>query len=102
MTKEYDCTIFLLAQINREGADNPTMNNLKDTGELEQSAHSVLLLSEIGDYDVNNDVQFIKLVTGKNRESIKNGKMIMKYHKKIQRFEVSTEEEAKMHKGGKI
>lgn len=95
MTKEYDCTIFLLAQINREGADNPTMNNLKDTGELEQSAHSVLLLSEIGNYDVNNDVQFIKLVTGKNRESIKNGKMIMKYHKKIQRFEVSTEEEAK-------
>ena len=95
MTKEYDCTIFLLAQINREGADNPTMNNLKDTGELEQSAHSVLLLSEIGNYDVNNDVQFIKLVTGKNRESIKNGKMIMKYYKKIQRFEVSTEEEAK-------
>lgn len=95
MTKEYDCTIFLLAQINREGADNPTMNNLKDTGELEQSAHSVLLLSEIGNYDVNNDVQFIKLVTGKNRESIKNGKMIMKYHKKIQCFEVSTEEEAK-------
>jgi len=42
------------------------------------------------------------LVTGKNRESLKNGKMIMKYHKKIQRFEVSTEEEAKMHKGGKI
>ena len=34
ITKDYNCTIFLIAQINRNGSDVPTMQDLKDRGYL--------------------------------------------------------------------
>lgn len=47
ITKDFDCTIFLLAQINRQGTGDdkpPRMEHLKDSGELEQSADTIILL----------------------------------------------------------
>ena len=43
MTKDYDCTMFILAQINRTGEDKPSMSSLKDSGELEQTAHVLMI-----------------------------------------------------------
>ena len=31
ITKDYDCTVFLIAQINRNGAEQPTMKDIKDS-----------------------------------------------------------------------
>jgi replicative DNA helicase len=57
MTKEFDATIFVLAQINREGSKaerKPILEDLKGSGELEQSAHTVILLST---EDTDNETQ---------------------------------------------
>ncbi|MCF0107043.1 MAG: hypothetical protein HUJ53_09790, partial [Holdemanella sp.] len=45
-TKLYDCTIFLMAQVNRQGSSKPTMADLKGTGELEQSAHCIMIIQD--------------------------------------------------------
>ena len=42
--------MFILAQINRTGENKPSMATLKDSGELEQTAHALMIL-----HDVDND-----------------------------------------------
>lgn len=79
---DYNCTIFVLAQINRNSEKEkdkyPKISDLKESGELEQSATTVLMLHNENTYkniDSRND--FIKLIIGKNR----NGETgIIDYH----------------------
>lgn len=86
MTKDFNCTIFLLAQINREGTEAPTLTNLKDSGELEQSGHAILFLHNPSN-DINNQTPEYDLIVAKNRSG-RLGKLKIIFYKAIQRFEV--------------
>ena len=72
ISKDYDCTIFLIAQINRQGTDKPTMQDLKDSGELEQSADTIILIHDENKED-NKDIKEIKLLVPKCRGGKRNG-----------------------------
>lgn len=86
---DYDCTIFLVSQLNRN-ADNknlPRISELKDSGELEQSATTVILMHD-ENQDKNMSVETIPItfVIGKNR----NGSLGMVHYiycKTNQRFD---------------
>ena len=85
MTKDYDVTVFMLAQINREGNDEPTLTHLKDSGEIEQSAETVLILHN-PNKDLNEENPIYDILIPKNRNG-KQGKMEMKFNKPCQKFE---------------
>lgn len=78
----YNCTIILLAQINRSGEDNPKLSDLKESGELEQSATQVIILN--GE-ETNADEQDIELTLAKHREG-KKAKLRLIYNRPNQRF----------------
>ncbi|MGN1379977.1 MAG: DnaB-like helicase C-terminal domain-containing protein [Bacilli bacterium] len=88
ITKDYCCTIFLLAQINREGTDNPTLQNLKDTGELEQSGHCIMLLDDIDKNNENvlTDIHRMKVNIAKNRSGKRGGNIYFDYYRATQIF----------------
>lgn len=71
ITKDYDCTIFLVAQINRQGTDKPTMQDLKDSGELEQTADTIILIHDENKEDTK-DIKEIKLIVPKCRGGKRN------------------------------
>lgn len=87
---DYDCTIISAAQLNRNPAKEdkmPKVSDLRESGELEQSSTTVLML-----YDENSDKNLSKsevemtIIIGKNR----NGKVALtklNYNKEIQRFD---------------
>ena len=87
---DYNCTIFVLAQINRnsekEKNKEPKISDLKESGELEQSATTVLMLHDENVYknskDRGHDVQ---LIIGKNRNGL-TGKIQFDYIKSVQKF----------------
>lgn len=86
---DYDCTIFLVSQLNRS-ADNkqlPRISELKDTGELEQSATTIILMhDENQDKNVSIDKIPITFLIGKNRNG-SLGMMHYEYNKLNQRFD---------------
>lgn len=86
LTKDYNCTIFIIAQINRGGTDMPTMNDLKDSGELEQSADTIILINDPNKNN-NDDTKIIELVIPKCRGAKRNVKLNIKYLKNMQRME---------------
>lgn len=67
MSKELNITVFLIAQINREGNDAPSLVNLKDSGELEQTAHCVMMIHNPNKDDISNQEPIIELHIPKNR-----------------------------------
>lgn len=79
---DFNCTIILLAQINRSGDSDPKMKDLKETGELEQSATQVLILNGV---DTTEDEQEMIIEVAKNREG-KTGKTKLIYNRANQRF----------------
>lgn len=93
--KDRQCTVFLLAQVNRSGAVNkenhaqgPTVENLKDSGEIEQTAHSVILLRDLTYEKAPNTSEqshLMLLDIAKNRSGDK-GNICMKYHHETQLF----------------
>jgi replicative DNA helicase len=86
LTKDYDCTIFLIAQINRNGAEQPTMEDLKSSGELEQSADTIILIHDPNKNDTA-DEKVINLLIPKCRSSKRNIAIKIKYLKDKQRME---------------
>lgn len=88
---DYNCTIFVLSQVNRnserEKDKTPKISDLKESGELEQSATTVILLHDENYYkafeDRNSDIQ---LIIGKNRNGQK-GLIDFTYDQSNQRFE---------------
>lgn len=87
---DYNCTIFVLAQINRNSEKEkdkyPKISDLKESGELEQSATTVIMLHNENAYksfDTRND--FVKLIIGKNRNG-ETGIIDFHYNQKNQRF----------------
>ena len=87
ITKDYDCTIFCVAQINRNGTDVPTMQDLKDSGELEQSADTIILIHDPNKQDTSS-IKNIRLVVPKCRGSKRNVYLEAQYDKERQRFEI--------------
>lgn len=83
ISMSYNCTIFLLAQINRSGEDNPRLSDLKESGELEQSATQVIILNA---EETNEDEQVVELTLAKHREG-KKAKLNLIYNRTNQIFE---------------
>ena len=89
---DYDCTIFLVAQINRNSENTkdkrPKISDLKETGELEQSATTVLMLHNENYYKgVEMEIEEIEVIIGKNRNG-QTGILTLEYNQLNQRFDV--------------
>lgn len=82
ISMNYNCTIILLAQINRGGDDNPQLKDLKETGELEQSATQVIILDAKESEIV---VQDVGVKIAKHRDGAKRG-IWFTYDKENQQF----------------
>ena len=88
---DYNCTIFLVAQINRNSEKDkdkrPKISDLKETGELEQSATTVIMLHNDNYYKgINTDEEPIQMIIGKNRNGT-TGITELIYNKTSQKFE---------------
>ena len=85
----YNCTIILVSQLNRSAAEDsvPKLSELKDSGELEQSATTVIMLHD-ENYDNNISKSKIELsfFVAKNRNG-SLGKTKYLYNKENQRFD---------------
>jgi len=68
LKKELRIPIFLLCQINREGAERPTMANLKQTGMLEEDADLIFILHRKPDEEMVTDVILAKHRQGATQE----------------------------------
>lgn len=83
----YDCTIIGLCQLSREAQKEnkiPTLQDLRDSGEIEQSARKVIFL-----YNENpneNQIQDMQIIIGKNDDGDKKIKAF-KFDKYRQKFE---------------
>ena len=88
MCLEYDCTIISASQLNRSayGSDEVSLNMLKDSGELENSASKVILLYRDKKSNKDDDVPTMNIEIAKNRDGI-CGTVQMKYDKTKQIFE---------------
>lgn len=85
MTKEFNCTMFIMAQINRSGSDIPKIEYLKDSGQIEEVAHGIILLHDV-ENDYNNKQPEYDIIIAKNRSGDK-GKYHCKFNKGTQTFE---------------
>lgn len=88
---DYNCTIFLAAQLNRNSENQkdskPKISDLKESGELEQSATTVLMLHDEnhGKNVSKNEIEMMCII-GKNRNG-KVGIAKLKYNKESQKFD---------------
>ena len=87
ITKDYDCTIFLIAQINRNGSDVPTMQDLKDSGEIEQTADTIILIHD-ENKDSKEDIKEIGFLIPKCRSGKRNIRIAVEYNKTKQRMSI--------------
>ncbi len=87
MCLEYDCTIISASQLNRTayGSEEVTLNMLKDSGELENSASKVILLYRDKNSSKDDDEPTMNIEIAKNRDGI-CGTVQMKYDKTKQIF----------------
>lgn len=84
MSKDYNCTIFIVAQINRDGTDTPNLTHLKDSGELEQTGHAILILHN-PEKDLNNQTPQYEIIVAKNRSG-RLGKIYAMFDKPTQKI----------------
>lgn len=95
---DYDCTIFLVSQLSRDSSNKstrskdskltrPTISCLRDSGELEQSATTVLLLHD-EDHENNKSKKEIdmEIIIGKNRNG-QLGIAKLNYNRENQRYD---------------
>lgn len=90
---DYNCTIFLVSQLRRNESSlskknsYPKISDLRDSGELEQSATTVILLHD-ENHDNNKSKKEIEMtmIIGKNRNG-QLGLTKLKYNKENQRFD---------------
>lgn len=86
---DYNCTIFGLCQLSRESQKDerePKLQDLRDSGEIEQSARKVILLYN-KDYKKQIDIKDVDILVAKNDDGsclIKNFKFDTKKQKFIE------------------
>lgn len=88
---DYNCTIFLVSQINRnsekEKDKTPKISDLKESGELEQSATTVIMLhDENHNQNISKNEIEMSIIIGKNRNG-RVGITKLTYNKENQRFD---------------
>lgn len=64
---EMDCPFIMLAQLSREGKDEPKLEHLRDSGEIEQDADVVEFLWHNPD-ETSNDGKVIQCIIAKGRD----------------------------------
>lgn len=86
LAQELQCPVFLLAQLNREGANTePQLDHLRDSGEIEQEADVVEFLWEDTD-DTSRDGKVVQSSIAKGRD-IGTSKFKYLFKGWIQRYE---------------
>lgn len=85
IAREMDCPFFMLAQLNREGVGEPKLENLRDSGEIEQDADVVEFLWENKD-DTSDQGTIVQCTVAKGRDVGVNSFRYL-FKKYIQRFE---------------
>ena len=97
ITKDYNCTIFLVAQINRNGVKRvgedknpppPIMEDLKDSGELEQTADTIMMIYDPYSVTSKSAEKDIKILIPKARGAKRNVAIEIHYNKLNQRMEI--------------
>lgn len=89
---DYNCTIFLVSQLNRNSVKEkePKISDLKESGELEQSATTVIMLhDENHDKNLSKKEIEVSVIIGKNRNG-RLGIAKLNYNKSNQRFDEIT------------
>lgn len=88
MCLEYDCTIVSASQLNRGAysSEEITLSMLKDSGELENSASKVILLSRDKESNADAEIVDMNINIAKNRDGV-CGTIKMVYDKTKQVFE---------------
>lgn len=91
---DYDCTIFLVSQLNRQSENRskkdamPKLSDLKESGELEQSATTVWLLYDENHENNRSKTEIeIQVIIAKNRNG-RVGIVPLKYNKENQRYDI--------------
>lgn len=82
MAQRNKCAVYALAQLHRIGNEEPGMESLRESGQIEQDADLILLL-HTEDEDTQNADR--KLIVAKNKEGA-TGKMTLSFHGAIQTF----------------
>lgn len=85
MCLEYDCTVISASQLNRDNykSEKASINMLKDSGELENSASKIILLYK-KEKDNKNSNMIVDIA--KNREGIQDVTVEMEYDRPKQVF----------------
>lgn len=87
MCLDYNCTIFGLCQLSRESQKEerePKLQDLRDSGEIEQSARKVILLHN-KDCNKQNEIKDVDVLIAKNDDGNRIVKAF-KFHTKKQKF----------------
>ncbi len=93
----YNCTIILVSQLNRnaDSSSIPKLSDLRDSGELEQSATTVILMhDENQDKNISKNQIELTFLIAKNRNG-SLGKTSYLYNKENQRFDEMRENNGK-------
>lgn len=110
IAKEYDCIAVCVAQLNRavdkQENKRPTLSDLRDSGEIEQNADTILFLYQDDYYGQTENEQLASIndnqasktefIIAKNRDGVRNTMAIVYYDKKQQWFD---DKETAMRKG---
>lgn len=89
ITIDYDCTIILVSQLsrNKEEKKRPSISDLRDSGELEQSATTVIMLHDENQENNRSKKEIeMEIIIGKNRNG-QLGITKLKYNKENQRYD---------------
>ena len=88
ITRDYDCTIFVVSQVksSEKSKDPPNLSDLRDSGEIEQSATTVIFLHD-PNRDVNSSRKIVPIdaIIKKNRNG-EEGIITLEYDRECQRF----------------
>ena len=82
MAQQTGIATVALAQLNRQGAEEPNMTSLRDSGAIEQDSDAIILLTLSEDESAN--LRDLLVVKNKNGEN--NQKISLEFNGSIQRF----------------
>ena len=81
LAQQSQITVIALSQLNREGRGEPTMESLRESGQIEQDADAILLLHAPDDIESEER----KIIVAKNKEG-RVGCIECRFDGTIQRF----------------
>lgn len=85
MAQQSGITVFALSQLNREGRGEPSMENLRESGQIEQDADIILLLHEPEQRPGEEDPTQRKIIIAKNKDG-ETGSVSLRFEGEFQRF----------------